>query len=69
VRCRLKTWQDVGSRINAAHRVFVWPEVAGIGRGHLEADLEFCSAEKAFAKMDAQPMRRALPEPRKKSGW
>jgi tetratricopeptide (TPR) repeat protein len=49
-------WQEVGSRINAAHARLRLAEVlAGSGESD-EATLEFSAAEKAFEKMGALPM-------------
>lgn len=56
LRESIKIWQEVGSRINAAHTRLRLAEVlTRSGEAH-EAELEFSSAEKAFAKMGAQPM-------------
>jgi DNA-binding winged helix-turn-helix (wHTH) protein/tetratricopeptide (TPR) repeat protein len=56
LREAIKIWQEVGSRINAAHARLRLAEIlARSGETH-EAELEFSSAEKAFAKMGAQPM-------------
>jgi tetratricopeptide (TPR) repeat protein len=56
LRQAIAIWLDAGSRINAAHvqlRLAVMLHAAGEVD---EAELELAAAEKAFAKMDAQPM-------------
>lgn len=56
LRQALAIWLDVGSRINAAHTRLRLAEVLVQAGDAEEADLELSAAEKAFAKMEAQPM-------------
>lgn len=56
LREALTIWLQVGSRINAAHTRLRLAEVLAIAGDAKEAELEFASAAKAFAKMDATPM-------------
>lgn len=56
LRAALAIWQTVGSRINASHlRLRLAECLAQCGDSH-DAELELASAQKAFAKMGAEPM-------------
>jgi len=52
----LTLWLEVGSRINAAHTRLRLAELLSACGDQHEAELELSSAEKAFAKMEANPM-------------
>jgi tetratricopeptide (TPR) repeat protein len=56
LREALAIWLDAGSRINAAHTRLRLAEILALAGDPSEAELELSSAEKAFAKMGAQPM-------------
>lgn len=56
LRKALAIWLEAGSRINVAHLRVRLAEILAHGGDFEEADLELSSAEKAFAKMGAEPM-------------
>ncbi|HVZ65186.1 MAG TPA: winged helix-turn-helix domain-containing protein [Lacunisphaera sp.] len=56
LRKALAVWLEAGSRINVAHVRLRLAEILLACGDHDEADLEITSAEKAFARMGADPM-------------
>lgn len=67
LREALRVWHDAGSRINVAHVRLRLAQVLALNGDTEDAELELSAAEKAFSKMDAEPMvarceraRRAL---------
>ena len=75
LRQALAIWQAAGSRINAAHAQLRLGEILAVAGETEDADLEFSSAQKAFSRMEAQPMvarcqaaRKALVAPRRPNG-
>lgn len=62
----LSRWMEIGSRINAAHTRLRLAEIHAAFGEVDEAELELDSAQKSFAKMDAQPMVARCEAQRKK---
>jgi DNA-binding winged helix-turn-helix (wHTH) protein len=56
LRKAMTVWLEAGSKINVAHLRLRLAEILAQGGENDEADLELTAAEKAFAKMGAEPM-------------
>ena len=66
LRLTLGIWREAGSRINVAHTRLRLTEVFAQSGDGDEAELELSAAQKAFSKMEAEPMVERCEAVRKK---